>query len=62
MKQVLLKDVKKGEFFRLVNSEAAPLWVRDFFVRGKRAYCCFKYDDINHCHNYSRTLLVYVED
>ena len=28
MKQTELRNVKKGDFFRLANSETAPVWVR----------------------------------
>lgn len=28
MEQKQLKDLKKGEFFRLVESETAPVWVK----------------------------------
>lgn len=43
-----IKDLKKGDFFRLKNSETAPVWVRGEYVRSERKYSCHKFDDANH--------------
>jgi hypothetical protein len=48
MEQVLLKQVKQGEYFRLKDNENAPLWVRNHYDRASKTYSCSKYDDSNH--------------
>ena len=48
MRKTELKNVKRGEFFRLANSEFAPVWVRDEYDRSERKYLCYKWDDVNH--------------
>lgn len=42
-----LKKVKEGEYFRLTNSESAPVWVRGYYERSERKYECYKYDNVN---------------
>lgn len=48
MKQIELKTLKSGEYFRLKNNEIAPLWVRGEYERSSRKYSTYKYDDVNH--------------
>lgn len=48
MKQVLLRQVKQGEFFRLSASETAPVWVKGYYVLSERKFEAYKYDDTNH--------------
>lgn len=43
-----LRQLPKKELFRLVDSETAPVWVRDYWDPSERKYCCYKYDDVNH--------------
>lgn len=43
-----IKDLKKGELFRLKDSEAAPVWVRGEYVPSERRYSTHKCDDVNH--------------
>lgn len=47
MKQVLLKQIKQGEYFSLKDNENAPLWVRNHYDRASKTYSCSKYDDVN---------------
>ena len=43
-----LKDLKKGVFFKLKDSDTAPEWIRGEYVRSEKKYSTFKFDDINH--------------
>lgn len=43
-----LKDLKKGDLFKLKVSETAPVWVRGEYVRSERKYSTHKFDDTNH--------------
>ena len=43
-----LKDLKRGEFFKLKDSPTSPMWVRSEYCRSERKYSCYKYDDVNH--------------
>lgn len=49
MTQTTIKKLKRGEFFRFINDENAPLWVRSAFNRIDKNYECYRYDDVNHC-------------
>ena len=48
MTTTTIKQVKKGDFFRLTNNENAPLWVRGYYYAPGKVYECYKYDDVNH--------------
>lgn len=41
-------ELKKGEFFRLKDSETAPVWVRGGYVPSEKKFSTHKYDDVNH--------------
>lgn len=46
-----IKDLKKGELFRLdarLNNENTPVWVRGEYVRSEKKYSAYKFDDTNH--------------
>lgn len=43
-----IKDLKKGDLFRLKDSETAPVWVRGEYVPSERRYSTHKYEDTNH--------------
>ena len=58
-----LKDVKKGEFFRLKESDTAPAWVKTGgHIRkgGITKYECQKYEDANHYNFFTFDKTVYV--
>lgn len=46
MKQVQLKDVRKGDFFRFTPT--GNLFVRGYYERSIKKYEYYAYDDINH--------------
>lgn len=41
-------ELKKGEFFRLKDSETAPVWVRGGYVPLEKKFSTHKYEDVNH--------------
>lgn len=43
-----ISDLKKGDLFRLKDSETAPVWVRGEYIPSERKYSTYKYDDVNH--------------
>lgn len=45
MKKIQLKDVKKGDYFRLTASESAPVWVKSDYDRSEKKYEIYKFDD-----------------
>lgn len=56
-----LKDVKKGEFFRISPSDTAPVWIRDEYNRSTKKYECYKFDDMNHLGEFGGTRIVIVD-
>ena len=61
MTRTELRKVREGDFFRLNDSEDAPLWVRGYYVRSERKFEVFKYDDVNHEGFMRGSRAVYVE-
>lgn len=43
-----IRQLKKGEFFRLKDSETAPVWVRDEYIPAAKKFSTHKFDDVNH--------------
>lgn len=43
-----IRQLKKSEFFRLKNSENAPVWVRGDYVPSEKKFSTHKYNDVNH--------------
>lgn len=58
-----IRDLKVGEFFRLKDSETAPVWIRCEYVRieGANKYSCTRFEDITHENLMSGDREVYVE-
>ena len=56
-----LKNVKKGDFFRLNDTEKAPVWVKGDYLRSEKAYECYKYEDCMHVSNFRGTRIVHTE-
>lgn len=63
MEKKTIKQLKKGTYFRLVDKENAPLWVRGQFVRNDKLnrYSCFRYDDVNYEKFFNGETEVFVE-
>lgn len=43
-----IRQIKKGEFFRLKNTDTAPVWIRGSYVPAEGKYETCKYEDVNH--------------
>ncbi|MGN0043696.1 hypothetical protein [Alistipes indistinctus] len=43
-----IKDLKRGEYFRLTDSDTAPVWVRGEYNREAKKYSTHRFDDVNH--------------
>lgn len=43
-----IKDLKRGEYFRLTDSNMAPVWVRGEYSREAKKYSTHRFDDVNH--------------
>lgn len=70
MKPVLLKQVKKGEFFTLTNNVkynedgevlSKYVYVRDAYDRESKKYEVFKFDDVCNYRFMKGTRIVYVD-
>lgn len=48
MQRQTIRSLKKGEFFRLIDSDTAPVWVRGEYSRETRKYSTHRFDDVNH--------------
>lgn len=46
--QKTIRELKKGEFFRLKDTETSPVWIRDVYVPELRKYSTYKFDNVNH--------------
>ena len=42
-----LKELKKGDFFKLKDLDAATVYVKGEYDRSTKTYSCFKFDDVN---------------
>lgn len=61
MRQTEMRRVNRGEFFRLANSESAPVWVRDDYNRSSKKFEAYKYDNVNYWSEFKGSRLVYVD-
>lgn len=64
MKEVQLKDLKKGEFFTLNPIEEPKerqVWIRDEYDRSERKYVCYKFEDIFHLHSWKGDKKVFTD-
>lgn len=43
-----IRQLKKGEFFRLRDCETSPVWVRGEYIPEAKKYSTYKFDDVNH--------------
>lgn len=63
MEKKQIKDVKTGEFFRLIAEETAPVWVKTGSTTkkgGKIKYYCHEYENMKHCNAFGLDKVVYV--
>lgn len=43
-----IRKLKKGDFFRLKDSDTALVWVRGEYVPSEKKFSTYQYDDVNH--------------
>lgn len=48
MQKRTVRELAKGEFFRLTPSDTAPVWVRGEYSRQAKKYSTHRFDDVNH--------------
>lgn len=46
--KISIRKLKKGELFRLKDSDTAPVWVRGKYVPSEKKFSTYQYDDVNH--------------
>lgn len=61
MEQTELRNVKHGEFFRLANSETAPVWVRGDYNRSSKKFEAYKYYDVNYWNEFRGSRIVFID-
>jgi hypothetical protein len=61
MKKTQVKKVNQGTYFKLTESEKAPVWVRGEFIRQAQKYSCYKFDDVNHEKLMKGTQTIFVD-
>ena len=59
MKKTELRNVKHGDFFRLANSETAPVWVRGDYNRSSNKFEAYKYNDVNYWNEFRGSRVVF---
>lgn len=47
-KTTTVRQLRKGDFFRLKDSDTAPVWVRNEYIPSAKKYSTHKFDDTNH--------------
>lgn len=52
--------LKKGELFRLKDSDTAPVWVRGEYIPSEKKFSTHRYDDVNHERLFKGETEVYV--
>nr|DAL26549.1 MAG TPA_asm: hypothetical protein [Caudoviricetes sp.] len=48
MRTIAIKNLKRGDFFRTIDSNTAPVWVRGNYSREAKKYSTHLFDDVNH--------------
>lgn len=48
MNKTKINKVNRGTYFKLSETESAPVWVRGKFIREAGKFSCYKFDDTNH--------------
>ena len=61
MKQTELRNVKQGYFFRLSNSDTAPVWVRGDYNRSSKKFDAYKYNNVNYWNEFRGSRIVFVD-
>ena len=56
-----IKNLKKGDSFKLQNKETATVYVRGEYDRSSKKYSCYRYDDVAAERFFSGDKEVYVD-
>ena len=56
-----IEKIKKGEFFRIKDSETAPVWVRGDYDRSSKSYSVYLFDDICHERFFKKGRIVFID-
>lgn len=54
-----LKDIKKGDFFRVSLSENGAVFVRDDYDKTDKTYNAYMYEDVNEYRAYKGSKIVW---
>lgn len=60
MTKTTVAKLKKGECFKLSESDTAPVWIRGEYVHSEKKYSCTKFDDTNHEKRMKGTQTIYI--
>lgn len=55
-----IRELKKGEFFRLKESDTAPVWIRGNYIPEAKKFTTYKFDDVNHEHLLKGDIRVFI--
>ena len=61
---IKLKDLKRGDWFTkkpIENPKDMQVWVKDYYDRSAKKYCCYKWGDMNHIQLINGNTKVYVD-
>lgn len=61
MNKTTIAKLKKGDYFKLSESDTAPVWVRGEYVRSEKRYSCYKFDDVCHENFFKSDKEVFVD-
>lgn len=56
-----IHELKKGDYFRLKESDTAPVWVRDEYLPAIKKFSTHKFDDVNHEHLFKGDTIVFTD-
>lgn len=45
--KISIRNLKKGDFLRLKDSDTAPVWVRGEYILSEKKFSIYQYDDVN---------------
>ena len=48
MQRRTIRKLKRGEYFRLTDSDTAPVWERGEYIREVKKYSTHRFADVNH--------------
>lgn len=61
MKEVQLRVLNKGDFFKLKPTETSTVWVKGVFIRQVGKYSTYKFKDTNHERLLKGDTFVYID-